>query len=283
MKNRINTRIAIAAVFCLGTATVAGAQRIPTVSPGQGFPSTGTVPGPGTIPGPGFIPINGMINGQVSSGFNPLLAQQNAAAMSAFFNNGGSAFFANPVLANGGYYGGYYGFGDPTLAITPYGGAVPIGYGYNGYTGTGYPSPSDWQILQAAYAQGYQAAAAQAAYDAAMQAANPENNTIYPPGPAGMTATPRGAVSRVPHGSDGVRMWRVGGKQIALRWQGDSRVASYVTFSVTDRSGRRLRSTDVSQLPAEVHFTPPANAAFYEAVVHYVDGATNTIMGRLPQ
>jgi len=250
MKNRISTRITIAAVFCLGTATVGGAQGMPAVTFGQN-------------------------------------AQQNAAAMSAFFNGGVNPLFANAVVANAGYYGGYYGFGDPTLAITPYGGAVPIGYGYNGYTGTGYQGPSDWQILQAAYAQGYQAAAnaaaAQAAYDAAAQAANPADNMIYPPGPVGMTATPRGAVSRVPHGSDGVRMWRVGGKQIALRWQGDSRIASYVTFSVTDRSGRALRSTSVDQLPAEVHFTPPANAAFYQAVVHYVDGATNTIMGRLPQ
>jgi len=243
MKNRINTRIAIAAVFCLGTAAVAGAQAIPAVTLGQN-------------------------------------ARQNALAMSAFLSGGVNPLFANAPVAVAPYYGGYYGFGDPTLAVTPYGGVVPIGYGYNGYTGTGYPSPSDWQILQAAYAQGYQAAAAQAAYDAA---ANPADNTIYPPGPVGMTATPRGAVSRVPHGSDGVRMWRVGGKQIALRWQGDSRVASYVTFSVTDRSGRTLRTTSVDQLPAEVHFTPPANAAFYEAVVHYVDGATNTIMGRLPQ
>ena len=56
-----------------------------------------------------------------------------------------------------------------------------------------------------------------------------------------------------------------------------------MTFSVTDRFGRALRTTTVDQLPAEAHFSPPANAAFYEAVVHYVDGATNTIMGRLPK
>ncbi len=232
--------------------------------------STGVVPFTGA-------PVNAfgntLIPSSIATGFNPLAAQQNAA-MSAFVNGGVSPLFANVALANGVAYGGYYGFSDPTLAITPYG-AIPMGYGYNGYAGSGYQGPSDWQILQAAYARGYQEAANEAAY-----AASNTNNANYP---TGMTATPRGAVSRVPHGSDGVKMWRVNGNQVMLRWQGDSRVASSVTFSVTDRSGRALRSTTVHQLPAEVRFTPPANAAFYQAVVHYVDGATNTIMGRLPR
>ena len=88
---------------------------------------------------------------------------------------------------------------------------------------------------------------------------------------------------RVPHGSDAEKMWRPARGQVSLRWQGDPRIASSVTFSVTDRSGRTLRSTTVDQLPAEVRFTPPSNAAFYQVVVHYIDGKTNIIMGKLPQ
>jgi len=246
------------------------------------------IPQPSGTFGNGFIPINNQMGviPNAANGFNPFGGQMgvipNAATgfnpfnmqMNGVFPTAGSFGGYNPfaALANNGYYGGYYGYGgDPTIAVTPYG-PVPVGTGYNGYTGTGYPPPSDAQILRSAYAQGYQ--------DAVIQDAQ---STAYNAAPAGMTATPRGAYPRVPHGSDGVRMWRAGRGQVALRWQGDPRVASSVTFSVTDRSGRALRSTTVDQLPAEVRFTPPSNAVFYEAVVHYIDGGTNTIMGRLPQ
>lgn len=170
---------------------------------------------------------------------------------------------------------GYYGFTDPTVTVTPYG-VQPLGYGYNGYTGTGAPLNPDWEMLRAIYAQGYQDAMNAAA------AQQNVNDTVISP-PTGMTATPPRAAGRVPHGSDAVRMWRVGRGQVALRWQGDPRIASSVTFQLVDRADRPIRATTVNQLPAEIHFTPPANAVYYQAIVHYVDGATNTIMGRLPK
>jgi len=174
------------------------------------------------------------------------------------------------VIANTGFY-------DPVVAVSPTGiQPLPGGYyGSNGYYGPGYDSPGNWDILRALYAQGLRDG---------MNAAAPPAETIVPdPDPTmGMTARPRGAISRVPHGSDGVRAWRVGNGQVTLRWQGDPRIASSVTFQITDRSGRVLRGTTLDQLPAEVKFTPPANAAFYQAIVHYVDGANNTIMGKLP-
>jgi len=179
---------------------------------------------------------------------------------------------SSPIVVTGSpYY-------DPVMAVSPTGiQPLPGGYyGPNGYYGPGYDSPANWDILRAIYAQGLRDG---------LKAASPVDNTEPAPenGPTmGMTARPRGAVSRVPHGSDGVRAWRVGRSQLALRWQGDPRVASSVTFQLTDRSGRVLRGTTVDQLPAEVKFTPPANAAYYQAIVHYVDGATNTIMGKLP-
>jgi len=173
---------------------------------------------------------------------------------------------------NFGYYGGGNGYLDPTFTVSPYGNIVPLGYGYNGYTGSGLHDNTDWEMLRSLYAQGYQDAVAQ------VQTEGPDVGS-----PTGMVATPRNAARRVPHGSDGVRMWKVGNGQIALRWQGDPRVASSVTFSITDKAGRTLRRTTVSQLPAEVRFTPPPGAVFYQVVVHYVDGANNTIMSRLPR
>ena len=169
-----------------------------------------------------------------------------------------------------GYYGGYSG---PTIAVTPFG-LRNLGYGYDGYMGSGVPASPDWDYMRAMYEQGYQDALGATAAQNADQ-----GEVSYP---EGMTATPRGVVGRVPHGSDGVRMWRIGKTQVALRWLGDPRIASAITFTLTDKSGRPLRRSTVRELPAEVRFTPPANGVFYEAVVHYVDGATNTIMGRLP-
>ena len=175
------------------------------------------------------------------------------------------------VIANSSYY-------DPVVAVSPTG-IRPLATGYygpDGYYGPGYDSLSNWSLLREVYARGVRdAAAAAAALD--------ETAAVEPDPTIGMTARPRGMVSRVPHGSDNVRAWRVGRGQVTLRWQGDARTASSVTFQVTDRSGRVLRGTTVDQLPAEVRFTPPANAVYYQAIVHYVDGANNTIMGKLPR
>lgn len=182
----------------------------------------------------------------------------------------GAPISAPVVIANSGFY-------DPALAVSPTG-IRPLATGYygpDGYYGPGYDSLANWSLLRAVYAQGVR--------DTLNATAPPAEIVVPEPDPTiGMTARPRGAVSRVPHGSDAVRAWRVGKGQVTLRWQGDPRVASSVTFEITDKSGRVLRGTTVNQLPAEVKFTPPANAAYYQAIVHYVDGANNTIMGKLP-
>ncbi len=289
--------IAAAAALCLGTAALSGAQT---------NPRRNVIPPPGNIPGPGFIPGTGFNGGgffrggfqtanpqftAFGGGFSPFGAQMSAfnpfSALTSFNSQraAGTAAFANRGVnqenggfagTNGGFHGGYYGFGDPAFAVTP-NGLMPVDYGFGGYPGPDGPGRSDWDILRSSYDQGYldavNAAAAQANADGSADADS-----------TGMTAAPKGAPTRVPHGSDDVKMWRVGrSSQVALRWQGDPRVASSVTFSVTDRSGRTLRSTTVNRLPAEVRFTPPANAVYYQALVHYVDGKSNTIMGKLPQ
>lgn len=184
---------------------------------------------------------------------------------------------------------GAYGYTGPSFTVTPYGGVVPLGYGYNGYTGSGYADNGEWDVLRQAYSQGFQEALAQARAQDAQRAAAQASEQTAPPSDnedtttlRGMTATPPGAVHRVPHGADSVRSWRVG-RQVALRWQGDPRTASSVKFELTDSSGRTLRSATVSQLPAEVHLTPPPGTAFYRATVQYVDGANNTIMSTLPR
>jgi len=169
-----------------------------------------------------------------------------------------------------GMYGGGYGYGDPAFAVTPYG-LQPVGDGYGGYNT---PSAPNWDMLRAIYAQGYQDAANAAA-------ANAYADNAQASVPSGMTATPRGAVSRVPHGNDGVRVSRVGRGEMSLRWQGDPSTVSSVTFELVDSSLRPLRRTTVDQLPAEARFTPSPSAAFYQVIVHYIDGATNTIMGRV--
>jgi len=208
---------------------------------------------------------------------------QLAGAAAALFVVGASAKAQVPIggpitspviIANSPFF-------DPTLAVSPTG-IQPLASGYygpNGYYGPGYDSAANWSILRAAYDQGVRDA---------LRATAPAPSESVEPAPnvdttTGMTARPRGAVSRVPHGADNVRAWKVGTGQVTLRWQGDPRFASSVTFELTDRSGRVLRGTTVDQLPAEVKFTPPANAAYYQAIVHYVDGANNTIMGKLPR
>ena len=198
------------------------------------------------------------------------LAPIAASAQTAI--RGGSYNFGPPTYVP--IYGGYYGSSEPSIAVTPFG-ARPIGYGYNGYTGSGAASDTDWDMLRTLYEQGYQAAIDGSAGNSYADS----GEMSYP---TGMTATPRGVTGRVPHGSDGVKMWRVGRSSVVLRWMGDSRIASSVTFELTDKAGRTLRRTTLRQLPAEVHFIPPANAYYYLANVRYVDGATNTIMSRLP-
>ena len=179
------------------------------------------------------------------------------------------------VSSYGGYYGGYYGNSDPTITVTPFG-IESLGYGYNGYTGSGQQYSPDWEILREVYAQAYQ----DAQNSAAANAPSEDMQVTYP---NGTTTMPRSALAarRVAHGTDTVRMWRVGRGAVALRWQGDPRTVSSVTFALTDKAGNPIRRTTLDQLPAEIHFTPPANAVYYQAKVRYIDGATNIIMGKL--
>ena len=275
MKQQIRNGICLAALFCIGSAAIAGTQTNRTG--GRTFiPNSGLggqiISTPLGGLGNGFAQMTGQAMPNAANGFNPFAGLMGASGFGSSFPNVIGGFASGNGLGNGGYYGGYYGFGDPTFAVTP-NGLVPLGYGYNGYTGSG--TSSDSGVLRSAYAQGYEDAANQAALNDAPNSA-PSNRT-------GLTAAPRGAIARVPHGSDGAKVWRVGNGQVAVRWQGDSRIASSVTVSVTDRAGRALRSTTLTQLPAEVHFTPPSNAVFYQVVVRYVDGAKNTIMGSLPK
>ena len=276
MKQQIRNGICLAALFCIGLATMASAQT--NQAGGRTFiPNSGIGGQIISLPvgglGNGFAQMTGQATPNGANGFNPFAGLMGATGFGSSFPNGIGGFASGNGLGSGGYYGGYYGFGDPTFAVTP-NGLVPLGYGYNGYTGSG--APSDSEPLRSAYSRGYQEAANQAALNGAPNSAPADY-------PTGMTAVPRRAIARVPHGSDGAKVWRVGNGQVAVRWQGDSRIASSVTVSVTDRAGRALRSTTLNQLPAEVHFTPPSNAVFYQVVVHYVDGAKNTIMGRLPR
>jgi len=310
MKLKTLAQLGAAATLCMVTAAASSAQsRIPI-----NFPTgRGSFPAPINGNGVGFITTPQMSGFQ---GFGTQFPTGNVAFPAPFNSNGGGVGFIltpqmqgfqgfgpsfggmNPNLGNatgftnftgfsgGGFQmplsagqggaiiggptgGGYYGGGgygqDSTLVVSPYG-VYPADNG---------PSPQD--VMRAAYQQGYIEAQREAM---AQQMIGP--GTTAPSTPVnGMTATPSYVRNRVPHGSDGVRAWRVG-NQVALRWQGDPRIANSVTFSITDRNGRAIRGATVSELPAEARFTPTANAAYYEAVVHYVDGQTNTIMGKLP-
>ena len=198
------------------------------------------------------------------------------------------------------YFGGTYSFGDPAFMVTPFGlQAVDLGsfgmsstgfrqFGYdsfamspfedatygtrnNGSSGSGFPATPTWEMLQETYAQGYRDAV-----NTTRQAADRNAND------AGAIPSPRRYLGPpVPHGADSVRASRLSNGQLTLRWVGDPRVASSISFALTDRSNRTLARTTISRLPAVVHFTPSPGAAFYEVVVHYIDGGTNTIMSRL--
>ncbi|HLJ54993.1 MAG TPA: hypothetical protein VKT77_08120 [Chthonomonadaceae bacterium] len=304
-------QLGAAATLCMVTAVASNAQaRIPITLP----TGNGSFPAPINGSGVGFITTPQMSGFQ---GFGTQFPTGNVAFPSPFNSNGGGLGFVltpqmqgfqgfgpsfggiNPNLGNatgftnytgyntggfqmplsasqggaiigggGGYYGGgAYGQNDPSLVVSPYG-VYPAGNGNDG--------PSSQDAMRAAYQQGYIEAQREAM---AQQMIGP--GTTAPSTAVGMTATPYNLRNRVPHGSDGVRAWRVG-NQVALRWQGDPRIASSVTFSITDRNGRAIRGATVNELPAEARFTPTDNAAYYEAVVHYVDGQTNTIMGKLP-
>lgn len=259
-------------VTLLGAEAPAKAQSIP--AGGTSIPTGGT-----TIPttsGNTFPNLSG--NQRIPSPAAPY----NSAGMNGNIGIFGSANNGYP-FGNGYFYRGYSDVFDPFNSVWGYGGVVinPYLYGYGQYT---YPQTTfdGMNTLRSAYAQGYRDAAAQAGA-AANQQQSIQEQAVAPDVPTGMSADPRPNVpTRVPHGEDRVKAWRVG-NQLVLRWIGDPNTVSRVTFALTDRSGRTLRRTSTATLPAEVRFSPSASTAFYELTVQYIDGGVNTIMSRLPR
>lgn len=169
------------------------------------------------------------------------------------YGYGGPGFFIVP---------GYSQYTDPPMAITP-SGIIPLGYGDDGYGNYGFG-----YLPYGGYMNGY----ADALNNMDANGVNPDQNNAPDNGWTGYVIT------RVPHGNDQVGAKRLTNGMVALRWQGNPKNISSITFALTDSKGRVLRSQTITSPPAEVRFNRPANASFYEAFIRYIDGASNTVM-----
>ena len=81
--------------------------------------------------------------------------------------------------------------------------------------------------------------------------------------------------------SDQIDMVRLSSNRIRIKWSGDPRPIATMTFSLLDKNRIALKSTMLSDMPAQAVFTVPSNAAYYRVVITYNDGAMRSLVSAL--
>jgi len=74
---------------------------------------------------------------------------------------------------------------------------------------------------------------------------------------------------------------RLSGNRVRIEWTGDPRSVATMTFSLLDKNRAALKSTIMSDMPAQAVFTLPSNAAYYRVVINYSDGAVRSLVTAL--
>lgn len=139
------------------------------------------------------------------------------------------------------------GYGVPPIALGPNGVSPFYGYGDSGYA---------YDAAGNAYFTGRRSA---------------RNNSLFASyGP-----------NAIPRASDAIEASRDSHKRLTLSWQGDTRLVSRIRFALLDKGRQPLTQRTITELPAETTFTPSKKAEYYQVVVEYVNGTTNSVVSPL--
>jgi hypothetical protein len=206
---------------------------------------------------------NGMYSsslGMYNNGGYNLLNSYNNGSTFGMYNNGGAYNLLNAY----GNIGSFYGYAP----IYP--GAFGVGPYYNRYDNPGgaLVLGSDGQLYNPFLGNG----ATEPTLDA---------DGITIPAPV-VPVVPVSVAEPTPvRMSDQIDMVRLSGNRIRIKWSGDPRPIATMTFSLLDRNRAALKSTMLSDMPAQAVFTVPSNAAYYRVVITYNDGAMRSLVTAL--
>ncbi len=89
-------------------------------------------------------------------------------------------------------------------------------------------------------------------------------------------ANNRSASGALPRTSDSIDVSREAGGRIVIRWNGEPRAVTRITYGLLDK-GRRPLKQYVANRPMEMRMTKTRYAAFAQVVVQYINGTTNSI------
>ena len=225
-----------------------------------------------------------------TNGAGGIYGTQNYNYGNPFYGGGyyGDSFYGNPYYG-GGYYDAYYvlggnspyggAYGDVNAvgnnAYNPYPASDPYsgnnannfygnpGYGNNGYSDNGY------------YGNGGYYNGGSAGY-VGPNVPNGAANRVSNPGYNGQP------VARVlPRTTDTLEAKRVKGDKFYIGWKGDNNAVNKITFAMLDLNKRAIMTRTVTQPPGECTFPITSRMVYYQVVVEYVNGTTNTVTSPL--
>ena len=197
-------------------------------------------------------------------------------------------FYGNPFISNGyngnAFYGGGYGNGySGDYSNNPYGNPSgnPYGGGNSGMNGYGSPtSPFDYGY--GANYPGY--------YDPYGYYQNNAGNGV-PADPNLNPATPNnGAVVRsvapaaarvLPRTTDAIEAKRMANNRFYIGWTGENSAVNKITFAMLDLNKHAIMTRTVLQPPGEYTFPITSRMVYYQVVIEYVNGTTNTVTSSL--
>ena len=213
----------------------------------------------------------------------------NGANAQYYQAGGGSA-----VVLGGNYNGGGVVVGQ-NGAAAPYTPYAPYNYGNYGYSPYAYYGNYGYNPYAAFDVNGYNGYYDyNGYYNYAPNAAVPAgdnagyNNTQTPNGapiPAPNGTVPRRAVTQtarfLPRTTDTIEARRMTGKRFQITWNGENSAVNKITFAMLDANKRAIQTRTVLQPPGECTFPISTRAAYYQVVVEYVNGTTNTVTSPL--
>ncbi len=244
-----------------------------------------------------------LVTGGANAQYNTNGTNNNAANQGGLkrdpYTNGAGGVYGSPNYANGyGPYSNYYSssynpyYGNSFYGNPYYGGGFYDSYyvigGNNGYA--------------SAYGNGsygsdpYSNANGNNPYGSVQQNAGynfpPENYYGNNPGYAAPNgapyATPSNTLPAAPAAApvlarttDTLDARRVKGNKFYIGWKGDNNSVSKITFAMLDLNKRSIMTRVVTQAPGEYTFPVTSRMVYYQVVVEYLNGATNTVTSQL--
>jgi hypothetical protein len=86
------------------------------------------------------------------------------------------------------------------------------------------------------------------------------------------------AGNAIPRTSDMIDARKLSDGRLRVRWNGWNSLVDYGTISLLDKNRNVIKTTQITSPPLQATFTLTPKSAFYQVVVHYLNGTVTSVV-----